>query len=176
MKTFSIVPKHVREIVEYLAKNHYQDLVEVSTTFDLLFVTTDKIGPALRCRGAAAYAVIRATTAKERTKHLADVEILIDRAQFEKMEKPTQYALLDHELYHLQLKRDKHGEAKLDSQQRPKFKMKVHDREFGWFDEIARRHGEASIEVRQARWIIKETDQLYFGFAEPQVAKKAAAA
>ena len=52
----------------------------------------------------------------------------------------------------------------LDECARPKLKLKKHDRQFGWFDKIAERHGHASGEVRQALKLFTEARQLYFDF------------
>lgn len=41
----------------------------------------------------------------------------------------------------------------------------------GWFDEVARRHGDASSEVQQAQKFIDETGQLYFGGSEWKAAQ-----
>jgi len=45
--------------------------------------------------------------------------------------------------------------------------MRKHDHQFGWFDAVAQRHGEASPEVRQARVLMESSGQLYFDF-EPR--------
>jgi hypothetical protein len=49
----------------------------------------------------------------------------------------------------------------------------MHDREFGWFDEIARRHREHSIEIRQSTRLVEDVGQLYFGFAAGKVPRVA---
>jgi hypothetical protein len=54
-----------------------------------------------------------------------------------------------------------------DAVGRPKLLMRKHDHQFGWFDEVAQRHGEASPEVRQARVLMESSGQLYFDF-EPR--------
>jgi hypothetical protein len=63
------------------------------------------------------------------------------------------------------------GEGKetpaFDALDRPKLAMRKHDHQFGWFDEVAQRHGEASPEVRQARVLMEKSGQLYFDF-EPR--------
>lgn len=61
----------------------------------------------------------------------------------------------------------------MDAQGRPALKMRMHDREFGWFDEIARRHREHSIEIRQSTRLVEDVGQLYFGFAAGKVPRVA---
>lgn len=50
----------------------------------------------------------------------------------------------------------------LDDAGRPKLRLRHHDRSFGWFDEVAKRHGDESHEVRQAKQFADEAGQLYF--------------
>lgn len=50
---------------------------------------------------------------------------------------------------------------------RPVLKIRLHDQQHGWFDEIARRHGDASIEVQQAKAFADSSGQTYFGWAAP---------
>lgn len=73
-------------------------------------------------------------------------------------------ALIDHEIYHLMPAKDKNQRFKCDDQGRPILKLRKHDHQFGWFDEIARRHGENSGEVRQARDLVAKFGQVYFDF------------
>jgi hypothetical protein len=63
-------------------------------------------------------------------------------------------ALLDHELTHVEVVYEV----------RPrKLRTRHHDRTYGWFDEVAQKHGEASQEVQQARrFAADEAGQLYF--------------
>ena len=51
--------------------------------------------------------------------------------------------------------------TKRDAQGRPKIKLRKHDFQVGWFHEIARRHGEHSVEVRQCRELVSEQGQTY---------------
>lgn len=56
---------------------------------------------------------------------------------------------------------------KRDDLGRPVLKIRLHDQQHGWFDEIARRHGDASIEVQQAKAFADSSGQTYFGWAAP---------
>jgi hypothetical protein len=62
-------------------------------------------------------------------------------------------------------------EPKFDAVDRPKLAMRQHDHQLGWFDEVARRHGEASPEIRQARQLLEQTKQLYFDFGQVVAAR-----
>lgn len=164
MKIYTPASSEVRDLIAELVDKSYPDIASLTTSFDLLFVETTGDGPALSCRGCPAYAVIRIVGSRERAKGAKDVEICIDKFHYANLADRTQRALLDHELFHLEPKTDKTGAFAVDQNRRPKFKMRKHDREFGWFDEIARRHGIHSIEVLQAKKIIADTAELYFPF------------
>jgi len=162
MKTYNPAPKDVRERVERLIRRYHPHLEKNEVRFDLLFVEGDE--PALTCRGCRAFAVVRVVGARERAKGAGDAEIVIDYRKFLAMPEPTQDAVLDHELYHVEMKTDVSGLLRFDAHHRPKLKLRKHDREFGWFDEMVRRHGNNSIESLQAHAIIEATGQLYFAF------------
>jgi putative metallopeptidase len=162
MKTYSQCPASLREVVDRLLKKYHPELDKLNVYFDLLFV--DGEPPALTHRGCPAFAVVRINSRKDRVKGAGDAEIVFDRAQFELQKPATQEAIIDHEIYHVIQKRDAKNAPMFHGDGRPKLKLRKHDREFGWFDEIARRHGAASIEVQQASWIIAQTGQLYFAF------------
>jgi hypothetical protein len=169
MKTYETCPQSVADRVAALIKKSYPDLINCNTKVDLLFVSTNSDGPALCLHGYPCAAVVRALRSKDRAAGRGDAEIVIDRVGYEAMTDLRRDALLDHELYHLEVALDRAQRYKVDGEGRPILKMRKHDREFGWFDEIARRHGENSFEIRQARNLLGEQGQLYFNL-EPSVA------
>ncbi|RRJ96795.1 hypothetical protein Ga0100231_023795 [Opitutaceae bacterium TAV4] len=164
MKTYTTAPEETHERVAELIRRFYPELEKHKVRICLLMVASDKEGPALKHQGYPAAAVVRAVPQKDRAKDgAADVEITIDARGYEAMDSEERNGLLDHELYHIEVQYSDGG-VKLDGQHRPVVKMKKHDRQFGWFDEIARRHGEHSGEVQQARELVEETGQLYLDF------------
>ncbi len=170
MKTYSQAPSGTAERVAHLIKCFHRELLDAGVKIDLISVTTDKIGkPALMHNGYAAYAVVRSLGPKERTMGRGDAEIVIDEEQYLKLSDDQKDALLDHEVHHIQLILDKKtGKPKLDSRGRPRLGMKKHDYQFGWFSEIAKRHGIASMEVKQAHQMYLAERQTLFAFvSEP---------
>lgn len=164
-KTFDPAPDEVRDRVIALMKRFHPDLELVQLRVDLLFASTDaEDAHAVTLGGYPCLAVVKIVGPKERAKGLGDAEIVIDRDAYEAMSDAQRDALLDHELYHLEIVRDKLGRPKRDDYQRPKLKMRKHDFQFGWFAEIARRHQENAIEVQQARAFAVEQAQTFFGF------------
>lgn len=149
-----------------LVERYHSELAKEKVTFDLLFVINpdDEDGPVLSCHGVPALAVARIVPLKDRVKGCKDAEICIDQRRYEESEPAERDALLDHELQHFELKK-KEETVKRDNAGRPCLKMRKHDFDFGWFEAVARRHGAASPEVRQARqlWTLRQT---LFPFAD----------
>jgi hypothetical protein len=171
MKFFDPAPKHVHARVEAMIAKYHHDLEEAAVKVDLVYTHTDQAGkPALLLHGWPCYAVVRIISLKDRAMGRGDAEIVIDKVKYEAMTTAQQDALLDHELQHLKTKVHDDGEVMRDSRKRPKLQMVEHDREYGWFDVIAERHGEASIEVQQSRLLQDQAGQLYFKFPAPVAA------
>jgi hypothetical protein len=175
-KFYDVASDEVRNRVTALIERFHPDLKASGLTLDLLWAKSEDDSPAVMLHGYACLAVVRITNAKERTAGRADSEIVIDKERYEKLSELSRDALLDHELFHLTCAKDKFGAFKIDEHHRPLLKMRLHDREFGWFDAIASRHGEHAMEVIQARLFAKDAGQVYFGFdAGAQVPKTSAA-
>jgi hypothetical protein len=177
MATFKRAPKALEQMLARVLKQYYGELHDLTRettnplTFDLLMVHADlgsdgePVGPPLKHHGRTAGAVIKAVPKADRALGRADVEIRFDGDYWEKITKEEQEALVDHELHHLVLVRQD-GLAKRDDLGRYRFKMRDHDYEFGWFVEVAQRHGLASGEVQQANRMVQAHGQILFGFAE----------
>lgn len=166
MKTYSQAPD-VSNTIEHVQDEHHEDLEGV-TVSGLFVFDTETTLPVLKHGGYPAGAVVRITPVKDRALGIADATIVIDRAGWLALSVRQRNALIDHELTHLARKIDKDtGEMVFDVLDRPKLLMRKHDHQFGWFDEVAQRHGEASPEVRQSRRLMESSGQLYFDF-EPR--------
>lgn len=168
MKTYEICGKAVADRVAAMVRKFHPDLKKIEAKIDLLFVATDADGPALTLHGYACAAVVRIIGKRDRAAGRGDAEIIFDREGYEDMTDAQRDALIDHELYHLLPAKDKNQKFKSDDQGRPVLKMRKHDREYGWFDEIARRHGDNSCEIRQARALVATSGQLYFHFGRSE--------
>lgn len=175
MKTYSAGSTEVELTIERVRKQFYRckqrDVFDAESlenvTIGALFVfdIEDSSKQALQHGGYPAAAMIRITPLRERALGVADAVIIIDRAVWLSMKTDQCDALIDHELHHLVRDIDEDTmRPKTDAVDRPKLLMRKHDRQFGWFDAVADRHGENSMEVRQARSLLAETSQLYFDF------------
>jgi hypothetical protein len=165
MKTYSQAPDVIGTL-EKVRADYHTDLEGV--TIDGLFTfDSESSEPVLQHGGYPAGAVVRITPVKDRALGVADATIIVDRAGWLTLSARQRAALLDHELTHLERKVDaESGELLCDVLDRPKLLMRKHDHQFGWFDEVAQRHGEASPEVRQARVLMESSGQLYFDFVQ----------
>lgn len=167
--TYKRAPEEVYKIARELIEKHHPNTDKAGVKFDILFATSDS-GHALKCHGWPANAVVRIVGPVERAKGAGDAEIRIDADIWESLTEAEQAALVDHELYHVMpVLDDASGEWKRDAYDRPKLKMRPHDMQVGWFTEIANRHGESSMERKQAREIFAKDGQAFFPFLmEPQ--------
>lgn len=119
----------------------------------------------LKHQGYPALAVVKINSLKDRALGMADATIIVDRAGWLICSALERNALIDHELTHLLPKIDEDtGAMEFDAIDRPKLERRRHDHQFGWFDEVAQRHGPASTEVRQATRLMESSRQLYFDF------------
>lgn len=170
--TYERAPENVHEIIAALIEEHYPTTKEAGVTFDILFATSDS-GPAVKLNGWPCNATVKIVGAVERMKGAADIEIKIDAEKYEELEEDERRALLDHELYHvLPIPDDKLGGYKRDAYGRPRIKMRPHDVQIGWFEEIAKRHGAASMERKQARQMFDAHGQAFWPFlteAQPEL-------
>jgi hypothetical protein len=135
---------------------YHPSLRDAAVVVDLLLAygprdkNGDIKGPALKDRGCACAAKIRSTNLKDRAKGNGDLEIVLDGDRLDTWSDETIQSILSHELTHKELKTDKEGNLKRDDLERPLFSTRNHDREFGWFDSVARVFKEDSLEVVQA--------------------------
>ena len=123
----------------------------------------DPTGPAVKLHGHPCCAKVRVIGLRDRVAGRGDAEIIIDGDNCDTWPPEQLRAILDHELEHLELQVSDEGLVKRDDAERPKLRLREHDRQFGWFDSVARRHGYASIEVQQATQMTErdELRQLY---------------
>ncbi|MGD9636844.1 MAG: putative metallopeptidase [Pirellulales bacterium] len=151
MRKFSKASAEVTKVCQRMLRAHHPELDEVGLKVDLLFAHTNPEDPQppLRLHGYACYAICKINSGKLRAQGHGDIEIAIDHDHWKGMLPRERDALMDHELQHVARRINSDGDAIFDAYDRPKLFLRHHDHQFGWFDEVARRHGEASIEVQQ---------------------------
>lgn len=165
MTTYEMAGQDLVSVIDDTMQAHHAPLVEAGVTVDLMlaYASRDKNGiakgPAVKHNGLPAYAVVRKMALKDRTAGRSDAEIVLDGDNCRNWDAAFLIAVLYHELYHLELVEDKkEGGIALDDLGRPRLKIRPHDREFGWFDEIAHRHEGFSAEARQARLLFGDSE------------------
>lgn len=164
MKTYSPAPDADNCIGS--VRDDYHDELAGVTVSALFVFDTESTTAVLKHQGYPALAVVRITPIRDRALQIADATIVVDRSGWLTLSQRQRDALIDHELTHLRRVVDKEtGHPVFDVLDRPKLAMRRHDHQFGWFDEIAQRHGEASPEVRQAQTLMESSGQLYFDFS-----------
>lgn len=169
MKTYSAASGTLERCLAVALATYHMPRLE-NVTLSALFVFDDEKSdePVLNHQGYPAGAVIRITPIRDRALGVTDAVIVVDRAVWMDLDERESIAVLDHELTHLKRKiNPKTNKPMHDAIGRPKLVMRTHDHQLGWFDEVAARHGEASAEIRQARQLIEQTNQLYFDFGPP---------
>lgn len=154
--TYTKADRETQALIEKTMEKYHGGHTDAGVTVQVLMAYPPKdedgepTGPALKHRGLVALAMIRTTKLEERTLGAADLEIKLDADNWEVCSQRERVALIDHELTHKPLRVDGNGNIVRDNLDRPKFATREHDREYGWFDCIAYRHGAASAEARQA--------------------------
>lgn len=156
MSTYRQAPDDVISCCHQILKRTYPELHKADVTIELLFAHAPRNeqdepqGPALKLHGWPAAATVKVNSLKDRVAGCKDVRILIDGDRWPDWEEARKKAILDHELYHLELRKDEEGAILLDDAFRPKLRLKPHDFEVKGFDAIIDRHGHAALEAEAA--------------------------
>lgn len=170
-KRYEKASSDVEGRIAKLVDDFYHESLSKVTIGALFVYDTESSDPVLTHQGYEAAGLCRIVSARERASGLPDVQIILDRAVYSGLNAKQKNALIDHELYHIEpVLNEETNEQKYDAQDRPKLRIRKHDHQFGWFDEIANRHGEHSNEVRQAKKLIEDSGQLYFDFDQKKAA------
>lgn len=150
---FEKAPQDVMDLLNQVIQEHHRELVDAGVTVGIVMQTKfdedDNEIPSLRCHGAQANAVVKIVSRKERTHREADAEITIDGVIWKSLSEICQKALLDHEVTHLIVKRDrKTQQFKRDDLGRPCLGMIPDDFTLTGFLDVVRRYGNAALEYQ----------------------------
>jgi len=167
MTTFYLMgtDEDTRLLAEVLTKWH-ADLAEHDVKIAFVRAQRADDEPAVRHHGYPALATVRVVPLKDRLLKGCDAELLVDESAFRQLSSKAKLALLDHEMTHLALRRDRQtGQVKTDDLGRPKLRTRKGDWNAGdGFGEVCQRHGEQAIEFENLR--------LAFGRAQEATQRK----
>jgi len=177
MPTFERCDKSVESLARELIGKYdtNKPLDQIGVKIDYVFAYADlddkdrPINDALTNNGIKALGITRKIPLKDRALGRGDAEIALDGDWWKVATDDQQAALLDHELHHIEIKSDKHGNVQYDDLNRPQLRLRKHDQEFGWFNCIAERHGAASQERIQAKSIMDFSGQFYWPGIAPTI-------
>lgn len=158
--TYALPSVEHREALQRVLDDHHGHLTDIGVSVQLLLAHSDNGKPALKHHGVPALAVTSLVSLKHRVLGLGDALITLDGDRWKSLAAKERLALLDHECHHLDLVCEE-GKPQIDSAGRPVLKLRLHDREFGWFDLIAERWGKSSQEVQQLARFVDEAGQVY---------------
>lgn len=162
--TYVECPIEVPTLAKTLMRQFHQELIEADATIKFLFARNPD-GPAIMHNGYPAFASVKINSLIDRVAGLADATILIDESRWNDAAEEERESVLDHELQHLECKRNDVGALVYDDANRPKLKIRKHDWHGGGFHAIAKRHGIAAIEVQQIQQVQSAWKQLELEFA-----------
>lgn len=141
----------------------HKPLLDAHVAIDFVFAYGDvddngvTVGVAIKKNGHRAFGLTKKLPLKERALGRGDAEILLDGDWWNEASIEDQKALLDHELYHINVRA-----GKTDDLGRPVLGLRKHDVEFGWFAAVASRHGAHSMERQQAKALIDQMGQFFW--------------
>lgn len=174
MATYERADKSVQNEVHRVMAKYHGPKAESGVRVQVLMASAardangDPTGPAIRVNGYPAVACIRILSLKDRVARGFDAEMQLDADAWQEKSEAEQEAVIDHELTHLELV-TKEGAVQRDDADRPRLRIRKHDRFCGFFDVVAARHGEASVEIQTVReWLADESyTQCYLPGMEP---------
>lgn len=165
-KTYTKCSTDIRDIIDDVMKAYHGDLHREHVTIEALYVENikKKTGEqlvALKKDGMAVAAQIKITPLDQRVLGHADAKLTIDTLAWTRLSANSKRALIDHEIQHLALARDKkRGFVKYDDHGRPQLKIRPHDWELTGFSSVVERHGESAVEAIAIRRFSADFHQL----------------
>jgi hypothetical protein len=169
-KTYQRCGKEVEEMASAILVEHdcYRDILDSKLKIDYVFAIPEydedgkPKGDSIKKDGYKVLGQCRVINLKDRAKGLGDVEILIDMPWWEAAKTKEAVALLDHELFHITVRKNKGGVFLRDDLNRPKVRMRKHDVQVGWFSVVAKRNGDNSQEQQQAAEIMERHGEAFW--------------
>lgn len=160
----SEVDPDVERLAKVVLKSYKEHtlLVEQNVKIDFLFaLPSGDATCALKLHGVPTSAIAKPVSYEHRVKGEGDAQVTIDKDWWDNAVQKQRIALLDHELYHFELRFGEKG-LKRDDLGRPKVFTRHHDYDLGLFRHIAKRHGVYSAECERMAGVMLESGQLFW--------------
>lgn len=171
-KQVTEAPPAVEKLIRLVMEEYHGDLLGEKARVRAVMVegARNKYGeltaPALTAFGVAAAAKIRVANPRERVLCECDVILQIDADGWSDLTEAQKRSLLDHELTHIQVKRDKNGLTKRRDDGSAVFESIPDDYCINGFFAVMQRHKSDSMEALGLRRLAERGGQLIFGFME----------
>lgn len=159
----------VAKIAESLMRKFHPDLVKCDVSITFLFAFNSE-GPAITHNGWPAKALVKVTTLRDRVAGLKDALVIIDGECWKEWPTAKRIAIVDHELTHLVPRLDRIGNIKYDDANRPKLFCRLHDFQFGGFDQMVERYGGISEEAEAVLNVVNRWEQLKLPWTDGSLA------
>jgi hypothetical protein len=149
-KIYEKASPEIHELVKRVMQTYHAQLfdlaVKVAATMVSKFDADDQLLPCLRLHGNSVFAMIHLVRGSQRVHVNHDAEILIDAFTWTNASEETQIAVIDHELEHVVIAKDRLGVVKKDDNGHVKLRMKADDYALTGFYAVVERHGVNSAE------------------------------
>lgn len=169
-KWYTCGDEEVQQRIQRIIEKQYPELHSAEVDVRALMAHAGEGEDAVKLHGYPCYAVVKRVGIKERSQGLGDATIIIDAERYEKLSERRRDALIDHELCHLEVAKDKHGDVKKDEADRPVLKIKLHDWQLGGFAQISQRYGADALEVESVRIASDTWGQLFWNWQDDDAA------
>jgi hypothetical protein len=189
-------PKAIKDFALAILAQYetYKPVLDAKVNIEFLFAHGERdpetdaiVSDAITLRGFRALGTCRKTNSEERAAGRGDAVVMLDADWWEEADEAAQRALLDHQLFHIDVCHDEDGIVIKDKGGRPRLRMRKHDVELGFFKLVAERNGVHSQECKLAKIIMDHSGQAYWPymfedrqdslpFAEPKPAQQPAVA
>lgn len=150
-KVFESAEEQVRAYVDRLLEQHHHDLNEAEVQIGLIFVSDfdkdDNPVPSIKLHGAFAAGCISLVKGVAGVFNPYQAQIQIDKLYWDNASEEVRLALVDHEIEHIELVRDKNGIVQTDDRNRTMIKLKPDDWVLTGFMSVVRRHGPNAVEA-----------------------------
>jgi hypothetical protein len=158
MKTvYEKAGQSIRDLVYSVMEQYHPELHQLEPEVAVLIVRKlDEDGEAyhaLKCHGAEAAATIRVTSRRRRVLVDFDLEINIDGLTWDSIPERSKLALLDHELTHVVISKDKQGAPRQDDLGHYVFKLRPDDYAINGHFSVMERHGQFALEAQNLQRI-----------------------